>query len=1536
MKTHLDSITEYEKSTVTPKENEERYRALFNSSFELVYLHDLKGNFIDANPTALKLLGYNKEELGSLNFSSLLDRGQIWKAMKALNEIKKYGRQKEPTEFRLKIKNGTFIDVETTAEIVYRDGKPYAIQGIARDITERKQAQKILKESVDKYRTLFEATPDLIVETDEKGILLAVNPAMAGHFGIPAEKLIGKNIFDILPKDVTEERAKIARKAFKDGEIKINEDENAGRRFHNIYVPIVHPDGRKTLQLVARDITAAKKTEEALIENQEKYRLITENTNDLIIITNFDKTFRYVSPSIKSLGYTPDELVGQDSFFVLHPDDKISISSMLKQLVTGLYKPGTSSRFEYRLRDKSGVYHIYEATAKLVKDKSGKHAILSTSRDITERKKAEEKIKIFSDAIASAFDCFMLTDLKGNITYANESAINTFGYTLEEFLKLNITELDSDPTVVKKVMQDMTVKERWSGEVINIRKNKEKFPAILSAFIIKDDKDNPIGAMGIVKDITERKRVEDALRASEEKFRLLFNDSPLGIALVDPEGIIKEVNNSILQLLSIKKEEFIGRDFVQLISAFGLNIQEQTSDFKNRIVGKPSKREITFLSKDNKKVTITVHSSVIKSSDEIIGVLFILEDITEIKQATEDLRESETLLNDVGEMAHVGGWELDIKTKQVHWTKETYRIHDISIDEKFDLSKAVLFFDLSNRPNLEVALQRCIETGGSFDLVLPFTSAKGRHLWTRAIGRAVKNDRGKVVKLIGTFQDITERKKTEDALRLSEDKLRKVIDSSPDNITVSDLNGTIIDCNQATIDMHGFSKKEDIIGKNALELIALKDHERAMKNLKKSLEVGSVKNVEYTFLKKDGSEFPVEMSASVIKDPSGIPISFMGVIKDVSERKKVEQLLKESEEKFRTIFDNSTEGILLADMENKKFFTGNKTICNMLGYSVEEIKNLGVMEIHPKEDLPFVVEQFEKQARRESVLAENIPIKRKDGSIFYAEINSVPMTLAGKTYLVGTFRDITERKRAETVLKESEEKLRSIVENSSDQIFMLDKDYKFLSINKTAADLSRKSPQEMIGRSIFEIFPENIAAQFSKNIKNVFDTGKSMFIEEKMVVQGREFYNSTSLNPVKDDRGRVIAVTGIVRDITERKQSEEAIRESEERHRILFESSQDAIMTLEPPSWNFTSGNPATIKMFKAKNAEEFISNGPGDLSPERQPDGRASAEKAKEMIETAMREGSCFFEWTHKRLDGTDFPATVLLTRMEIKGKQFLQATVRDITEQKQTEKEREKILLWQQGVNTLQQSLLAPAPLEDKLKTITDNVVRLFDADFCRIWLTQPGDLCEQGCIHAEVHEGPHVCRYRDRCLRLRASSGRYTHTDGKIHRRVPFGCYKIGRVASGEDHKFLTNDVQNDPRVHNNDWARELGLVSFAGYQLRPPGGETIGVLALFAKHPIQQAEDTILDGLSSTVARVVQQAVADETLRESTRKIETQNVQLQKLDKIKSDFLNITSHELRTPMSAIKGYTQMVLNGNLGPVTDEQQHALMSSAKYRPSG
>ena len=310
--------------------------------------------------------------------------------------------------------------------------------------------------------------------------------------------------------------------------------------------------------------------------------------------------------------------------------------------------------------------------------------------------------------------------------------------------------------------------------------------------------------------------------------------------------------------------------------------------------------------------------------------------------------------------------------------------------------------------------------------------------------------------------------------------------------------------------------------------------------------------------------------------------------------------------------------------------------------------------------------------------------------------------------------------------------------------------------------------------------------------------------------------------------------------------------EAEHKYRAIVEASADGILMADVETKMLKYPNPALCRML-GYTEQELRAMAMADIHPkDALQHVLAEFEKQVREDKRVAQDIPCL------RKDGAIVYVDINAANATIDGRKSLVGAFRDITEQKQREEKRQKLLVRQQGINVLQQSLLEPAPLEEQLRKVTDGIVRLFDADFCRIWLIRPGDLCQGGCIHAEAEDGPHVCRDRDRCLHLLASSGRYTHIDGQAHRRVPFGCYKIGRIASGEDHKFLTNDAPNDPRVHNHQWASELGLVSLPDTRSAFPAETPWACWRLFAKHPIDESEDAMLDGLSSTIALVVEQA------------------------------------------------------------------------------
>ncbi|MEE9590958.1 MAG: PAS domain S-box protein [Thermodesulfobacteriota bacterium] len=240
-------------------------------------------------------------------------------------------------------------------------------------------------------------------------------------------------------------------------------------------------------------------------------------------------------------------------------------------------------------------------------------------------------------------------------------------------------------------------------------------------------------------------------------------------------------------------------------------------------------------------------------------------------------------------------------------------------------------------------------------------------------------------------------------LRNSEERLRAIIDNSTAIIYVRDLNGRYILINRWFEKLFHVDR-EEIKGKTDHDIFLKETADEFRANDLKVIEASAPIEFEETAIQEDGLHTYISIKFPLL-DADGKPYAVCGISTDITGRKQAEEKLRVSEEMFKAIFENASDGILLADPEEKIFFLGNKSICKMLGYSKDEIGSLGVMDIHPKEDLPNILEQFEKQLRGEITMSENLPVKRRDGTVFHADISASTITLGDKTYMIGIFRD---------------------------------------------------------------------------------------------------------------------------------------------------------------------------------------------------------------------------------------------------------------------------------------------------------------------------------------------------------------------------------------------------------------------------------------------------------------------------------------------------------------------------------------------------
>jgi len=539
-------------------------------------------------------------------------------------------------------------------------------------------------------------------------------------------------------------------------------------------------------------------------------------------------------------------------------------------------------------------------------------------------------------------------------------------------------------------------------------------------------------AAEIKAEMAEMTALNQTLQASERKFRKLFEDSHDTIAITTPDGQLVDINEAGVHLFGYSRVELMQRN----VQTLYVN-PEDCEKFRQRLEqdGVFGNFETQLRRADGTVIDVLLNATVQRVEDRAVsGFQTIIHDITDRKRAEEALRKSEERYRQSVENSPNPIFSVDREGIIQTWNQACEQLFQYRSEEIIGQTYHKLLWNSGDYSAVEALLAQVWCGYSLSDQDMAYRSNDGTQRLTVSRLYPLRDSDGIIQGCVFANTDITERKLAEEAMRASEEKLRKILEASPDAITVTDLNGNIIECNTATLLTHGFSSKEEVVGTKAFNLIAPKDQVRAAKNMKKTLEQGFIRNIEYTLLNKDGCEFPGELSASVILDSDGNPMSFVGITKDITERKQAEEALREREARLQSIFRAAPTGIGL--VSNRILLQVNVRICEMLGYSSDELIGKSARVLYPTdEDFEYVGREKYAQIREHGTGTVETGWKRKDGEVINVLLSSTPIDPAdlsvGVTF---TALDITEHKRAEKKLKQYHDQLEELVEERTAEL----------------------------------------------------------------------------------------------------------------------------------------------------------------------------------------------------------------------------------------------------------------------------------------------------------------------------------------------------------------------------------------------------------------------------------------------------------------------------------------------------------------------
>lgn len=1018
------------------------------------------------------------------------------------------------------------------------------------EATERRRLEELLQRSEKHFRTLVETMNDGMAIQGADGVITFVNDKLCQMLGYTSDELIGHTMLETFYKvnrgKYKEQIGKRGKGVIAHYEIEVNRKD--GSRIVTRVSPQLITDAEGNILGsfgIVTDVTEHKGMEEALRKSEERFRSLVENAPYIIMITDREGKILFINYTIS--GYSVEDTIGTsvyDYISVEHHDE-------VMRTIQGVFESGEPAAYEIAGAGPDGTTSWY--STRLGPIKHDEHVIAMTHiiMDITEQRRAEEALRESEEKyrllIESSNAAITFFDENGTYLFLNSIAAGWLNGKPEDYMGKTVHDM------FPKDLADMFAERHRrivkSGVGETIEEIVEPLKRCISSNLqpVRNQEGKVIGVQIVTYDITERKRAEEELWEKEERLSAFMESATDSFTLWDSELNLVEINKVGLDLFpsGTRKEDVIARNLRDLVPG-----DEKTGRFKRYLevikTGEPFLVEDVVASPIFGSRCMDVRAFSVGN-----GMGIIARDIAERKLIEERLRRSEQNLKNAQKMAHLGHWEWDISTNKVELSEEAKNIFGFKRDVvDFNNQVKIIHPEDIKRIRREIKTAR---TGKTSEIEFRINQPGGDIKWILAKSDPLTDEDDGGKKVFGYVMDITVRKRAEEELLESKEKLSRVFDSIEYAVIISDMEGKITDENEAALGFQGYSRKEEVIGRWGFEFISEKDRLRAIQEGMAAIERG-YGSVEAVFVTKDGKEYDAETNATLLRDASGNPIGFVSITRDVTERKRMEESLKDSEETLKQAQHLAQVGSWTWNLKDNSFVLSDE-LSHIYGTKESEFKSFEDIInifIHP-DDRKGVFKAAEKVTAKGYGGPLVYRIIRTDGEVRWMsatipevrqfDINGNPEVM------VGAVQDITERIQAEQQVRDSEERLKAFMESATDFFSIWDSNLNLL--HTTVRQVKTFFPtgtekEDLMGKNIIELAPNVKETGQYYNYLRVIETGKPFSIEET-VPDPMFGDHHLSLKAFKVGEGMGLVLT----DITERKKAKEELQRYSERLRAM-------------------------------------------------------------------------------------------------------------------------------------------------------------------------------------------------------------------------------------------------------------------------------------------------------------------------------------------------------------------------------------------------